>query len=238
MSNNNQDLWGLVNALQRELHAIRALALTGIPNAHWRHSIARDIGVIRGRVVLIRMDLEAGNISAAIEQLDHIKDDCGRVLTESTYENLLSAAPNLELDTFITQYVSSKEFIARDVRFMVKPDSKAQVRIIPSWLIQVLDILLDNSMRAIMELEEKVIKIETSTTEGNAEIHVVDNGPGLSTEVASKVFLDPISNEEDNSRMGIGLLIARIIIETYGGTMRLTSTRPGRTEFVITLPIT
>lgn len=76
------------------------------------------------------------------------------------------------------------------------------------------------------------------------EIRVVDDGPGIPAEVQERVFErffrgDPARGRvepTETSGAGLGLAISRRIAEAHGGTLTLVSSRPGRTEFCLTLP--
>lgn len=78
------------------------------------------------------------------------------------------------------------------------------------------------------------------------EIRVVDDGPGIPPEVQERVFErffrgDPARGRvepTETSGAGLGLAISRRIAEAHGGTLQLVASRPGRTEFCLTLPAT
>jgi len=77
------------------------------------------------------------------------------------------------------------------------------------------------------------------------EVRVVDDGPGIAPEVQERVFErffrgDPARVRVEasaTSGAGLGLAIARRIAEAHGGTLELVASRPGHTEFCLTLPI-
>jgi len=76
------------------------------------------------------------------------------------------------------------------------------------------------------------------------EIRVVDDGPGIPADLQERVFErffrgDPARGRvepTETSGAGLGLAISRRIAEAHGGTLALVSSRPGRTEFCLTLP--
>ena len=89
---------------------------------------------------------------------------------------------------------------------------------------------------AIEAATEPVIVELGSRREGDhVVIDVVDNGPGVPTEVREKLF-DPYFTTK-TSGTGLGLAICRRLLDVQGGKIRLESTRPGKTRFVIELPI-
>jgi heavy metal sensor kinase len=108
--------------------------------------------------------------------------------------------------------------------------------------------LLDNAIKH--SPPGTAVSIGLSGTDGRYDISIVDAGPGIPPGEHERVFeqfvrLDDerVGDEEDGeppaaSRggAGLGLPIARRIAESHGGTLVLAESRPGRTEFRVTLP--
>jgi signal transduction histidine kinase len=77
------------------------------------------------------------------------------------------------------------------------------------------------------------------------EISVVDQGPGIPPEAQSHVFerfyrLDSARSRNGSTLTagaGLGLAIGRRIAEMHGGRLDLAGSRPGRTEFLLTIPV-
>ena len=102
---------------------------------------------------------------------------------------------------------------------------------------QVLVNLLRNSFEAL-ELSNRngraLVRISAELIDGKLEVTVFDNGPGLPNE-AAKVF-DAFSTTKPNG-MGLGLAIARTIVESHGGKLWATSNQEEGVSFHFTLPI-
>ena len=89
---------------------------------------------------------------------------------------------------------------------------------------------------AIEAAREPVTVALGSRREGDhVVIEVVDNGPGVPAEVREKLF-EPYFTTK-TSGTGLGLAICRRLVDVHGGKIRLESTRPGETRFIIELPI-
>ena len=71
---------------------------------------------------------------------------------------------------------------------------------------------------------------------GRARIQVRDTGMGIPPEVLSQIFDPFFTTKEDQQRTGLGLAVARSIIEQHGGEIAVDSTPGQGTRFVITLP--
>jgi len=83
--------------------------------------------------------------------------------------------------------------------------------------------------------DRRRLTIKLSQTDNQMEVRVVDRGPGISPEVAEKLFTPLFSTKADG--MGMGLNICRSIIEFHHGRLWVEANPEGGSIFVITLPI-
>ena len=67
------------------------------------------------------------------------------------------------------------------------------------------------------------------------EISVVDNGPGITAEVAERLFHPLTTSKTDG--LGLGLSISASIVEAHGGRIWLQTGKAGATEFRFSLPL-
>jgi signal transduction histidine kinase len=58
-------------------------------------------------------------------------------------------------------------------------------------------------------------------------------GPGIPPEVLSQIFDPFFTTKEDQQRTGLGLAVARSIVEQHGGEIAVESTPGKGTEFVV-----
>ncbi|GGA76336.1 sensor protein FixL [Nitratireductor aestuarii] len=102
---------------------------------------------------------------------------------------------------------------------------------------QVLINLMRNAMEAMRESEVRELQVNIAGQgDGFIAVEVSDTGPGVSEEMATKLFQPFVSTKAGG--MGIGLSISKRIIESHGG--ELTTRRNGRggATFQFTLPVT
>ncbi len=72
--------------------------------------------------------------------------------------------------------------------------------------------------------------------EGNSVVvHVVDDGPGIQPEIRERIFEPFFTTKPAGDGVGLGLAIARRLIDQHEGELEIDSV-PGRTEFRVTLP--
>jgi len=98
------------------------------------------------------------------------------------------------------------------------PDA-LQVRSDPIHLQQVMLNLAMNGMDAMDGSKEgaRDLKIRTQKNAGTAEVTVMDSGRGIPEENLKNIFDAFFTTKPDGT--GLGLPIARTIIQTYGGTI-------------------
>ncbi|MGB0748600.1 MAG: sensor histidine kinase [Magnetospiraceae bacterium] len=70
----------------------------------------------------------------------------------------------------------------------------------------------------------------------NVQIDVADDGPGM-PEKARKNLFKPFAGSARKGGTGLGLVIAKDIVEAHGGTLNLTRTGPEGTLFRIEIPL-
>ena len=101
---------------------------------------------------------------------------------------------------------------------------------------QVLCILLDNALRYTPKGGK--IEVILQNLHRNVHITVSDTGPGIPPEHVSKIFdrfyqVDPARNQ---GGAGLGLAIAKCIVETHGGTIQAFSKPGNGANFSVNLP--
>jgi two-component system sensor histidine kinase KdpD len=103
---------------------------------------------------------------------------------------------------------------------------------------QVLVNLLENASRYTPAGSE--IAITAVAKERTAEIHIIDNGPGLPSgseeKVFDKFFRGSTVAPDGRRGVGLGLAICQAIIEAHGGKITASNRGDGGAAFIIRLP--
>lgn len=106
----------------------------------------------------------------------------------------------------------------------------------PSELNQVFTNIIDNALDAMENSENKVLSIQTEKIGNIARIRIEDSGGGIDPEVVNKIFDPFFTTKEVGKGTGLGLEVVQRIIAKHKGTIKVES-RPGKTAFIIHLPI-
>jgi len=104
---------------------------------------------------------------------------------------------------------------------------------------QVLFNLLDNAVR--FTPPGGAVMVSAHRHDGSVDVHVTDTGPGIAPEHLPRLFerfyrVDPSRSAKDGGT-GIGLAIARSVVEAHGGRIRAESEEGKGSVFTFELPV-
>jgi len=101
-------------------------------------------------------------------------------------------------------------------------------------LNQVWTNIIDNAIFALGTNGE--LLIETTCDNKNVNVKIIDNGSGIPAEILSRIFDPFFTTKKVGEGTGIGLDLVNRIIKRHQGEVKVNS-KPGRTEFLVCLPI-
>lgn len=148
----------------------------------------------------------------------------------------------VEIDTLLLEvydlFFSHVESHHKTLELILPDEMLPSLSLDADRIEQVLTILIDNAIAYTPDGTH--IQLELIHMEHTVEIHVADNGPGITEADKTKVFkrfyrLD--ASRHDNAHVGLGLSIAYEIIRLHDGALRLENAPSGGCLFIITLPL-
>jgi light-regulated signal transduction histidine kinase (bacteriophytochrome) len=109
----------------------------------------------------------------------------------------------------------------------------------PTRIQEVFGHLLSNAVR-FMDKPEGFVKVACAEENGFWKFSVTDNGPGIPEQHFEKIFrlFQTLQAKDQFESTGVGLTLAKKIVELYGGKIWLTSTVGQGSTFFFTLPKT
>ncbi|MEK7540089.1 MAG: HAMP domain-containing sensor histidine kinase [Patescibacteria group bacterium] len=125
------------------------------------------------------------------------------------------------------------------ITYKNKFENLPQAYIDPETMRAVLQNLLENAVKYTMDVGK--IEIDVEKDEDTLRISIADNGIGIPEDQAKDVFVkffrarNAIKQETDGS--GLGLYIAKTIVERNGGKIWFESTEGKGTTFYFTVPV-
>ena len=179
-------------------------------------------------------------IRRAIQRMNRLIEDLLDVVRLEGGQKLALEPKSVELGPVLSELCESFAAQAQpnqQTLTCVCADDLPQVIADRDRLAQVLTNLVGNALKFTPEGGR--VTIRASGTGDEVEISVEDTGPGISPEDLPRIF-DPYWQAGRTARLGagLGLTIAKGIVEAHGGQIRVAS-KPGEgTTFTFTLPIT
>ena len=165
-------------------------------------SIARSVEVISTLKTYVREDNDL--IKAKV----NLKENIGNVLSVFRYR--------------ISKNVSL-EFVVDDTAYIIGNEIK---------LFQLWSNIIKNALDCLEKTQNPTIRI-TSESEGDRiNIIIANNGPEIPQDIQSKIFKKFFSTKQLESGSGLGLSIAKSVVEEYNGTIKLLSDKK-KTQFII-----
>jgi signal transduction histidine kinase len=202
------------------------------------HEIRNPLGVIRGTVELMREEAGSGLAARHGERLEDLLGEVERMrrLTEDFLSLGKPDAPlataRLDLGEVLTEAARAAEATFRQVQVRCRVAARTSVVGDPGRLRQVFANLLANAGQA---QERGEIELTSDAGNGFAQVRVHDSGPGLPQIVRERLF-DPFVTTKPGGT-GLGLAVARMLVERHGGTLAFVDDgRPG-TTFEVRLPL-
>jgi K+-sensing histidine kinase KdpD len=115
------------------------------------------------------------------------------------------------------------------------PDDLPLVLADPGLLERVIANLVDNARR----YSRSAVRIETSYDDGQAQLRVVDSGPGVPDAEWDRIFapFQRLGDRPSDGGTGLGLAIARGFTEAMDGTLNPSPTPGGGMTMTVTLPV-
>ncbi|MEO0948456.1 MAG: ATP-binding protein, partial [Cyanobacteria bacterium J06641_5] len=104
----------------------------------------------------------------------------------------------------------------------------------PDELLQVWTNLIHNGVQAMEG--RGTLTISTDTNSDRVTVVVQDSGAGIEPAVQDRIFDPFFTTKSQGQGSGLGLSIAKEIVEKHRGQITLSS-QPGQTEFTVVLPL-
>lgn len=154
----------------------------------------------------------------------------------ASFRQLLTVGPQpdrIDVAEVVSQTARDAQQMTRPgVTVTVQADVDASARIDPRALRYVLHQLINNASEAMPEDGEIRLDVEADQTE--VRVAVEDEGPGFPPEIEGRASELHVTTKEDHD--GVGLTVARHLIEVHGGALRAEDLSGGGARVVVALP--
>jgi len=185
---------------------------------------------LRTPLTALRLRLENGETEPALDEAERLARLVDELLALARVDVSASPPEAVDLDDVVMGRVELWEPLAseRGVRLAASTHGTV-VRAGRARVEQVLDNLLSNAIDASPD------GASITVSAAGHEVHVIDEGPGLTPEQRSRAF-DRFWRASASPGSGLGLSIARRMVELDGGQIELRAAATGGVDAVVRYP--
>lgn len=177
------------------------------------------------------------DIKTEIQQMSDLVD---KLLAIARYDNskTIIKKEKFFINELAKSVIKPLKKLSSDHTFkLIQTDRKIELEADPVMIKQLFNILLDNAVKYTPKNKEITIKLETCAN--SLKISISDQGIGINKEDLPHIF-DRFWRAETSRHqkgLGLGLALAKEIVNLHHGTINVQSTPDFGTTFEITLPI-
>lgn len=227
------------------LHAEK-MASVGEMAAGIGHELGNPLAALSGRIEFLEMKIQAGNFNkedvlSTIATVKTLTDRMASIIrgmralsrdgTNDPFQKV--SLGGLVNDILEFTWDGFKKHGIK-VHFDI-PKDPVMIHCQPTQISQVFVNLINNAKDAVVELNEKWIKVEILDHESYVDVAVTDSGAGIPEGLREKIMAPFFTTKEMGKGSGLGLSVSKTIVEHHRGTLRIDS-KSSHTRFVVRLP--
>lgn len=143
----------------------------------------------------------------------------------------------IDMDEILDKVLKNLEVSINENNTQISYEKLPKIKADPSQISQIFQNLIGNSIR-FKRQENPVININSHENEDEWIFTVQDNGIGIDPEYSEKIFevFKRLHGKDKYPGTGIGLAIAKKIVERHGGSIWVESELNKGSKFIFTIP--
>ena len=216
------------------------LATAGRMAAAIAHEINNPLEALTNLIYILEHSPEATApirdlANAALAEVSRIAHITRQTL--GFYRDLRTPATlNLAHDVTDALKLYERRFAEKQVAIELRLDETLKITGVKGEIRQVISNLLTNALEAMEP--EGIMSVSVFAEAEWIVVSIADNGPGIKEDVIAKIF-DPFFSTKQGTGTGLGLWIAKTIVEKHSGEIRVSTIRDATnhgTEFEVRFP--
>ena len=204
-----------------------------------RHDIRNDLSVMLGwaKMLAEHVDDEGeDHLEKILNSGEHVVEltEIFRDYAETVVSNESLSVESVPICSVLETELSLREESFPDAEFVVR-DQLPEVEVTAnSMLSSVFRNLLNNAVQH-NDKDTPVVEVSCEERNGDVEIRVADNGPGIPDEQKNRIF-GKGEKGLDSPGTGIGLYLVHTLVTQYGGEVWVEDNDPTGSVFVVEIP--
>lgn len=195
------------------------------------HDLRTPLASLRVRTELVEDEGERARMAVTIDDMNKTLDD---ILSLARLGRPSEPEQKVDLPALAESVAEEFEDLGADVA--VEETDRLTVPMRPNLIKRALRNLIENALK----YGERA-RVRVSHEDGCALVEVDDDGPGIPTEEIDRMFEAftrlEASRSRDTGGSGLGLALARAIVEAHGGSLTLANREGGGLRAVMKLPL-
>ena len=200
--------------------------------------LSGQIGLIRSRATREGRTRDLDTANAAMQAVERLRRLIADLLDTNRLEQGLFAlvVQPLSMTALAQETASLLRTPTNDIQVRAAEDLRVQAD--PSRLRQALENLLNNAIRFSPPGASVIVTVEREVHADGVwvALSICDVGPGIVADLVPRLFTR-FARGPESTGLGLGLFLARGIVEAHGGTLTVESTPGVGTTFRLALPI-
>jgi len=228
---------------RNRLHQVEKLTAMGSLLASVAHELNNPLAIVIAQATLLVDKAGDEGTKRRAERIRAAADRCGRIV-KSFLAMARQKPPQreaLDLEAVVRSSLEMVGYGLRSAGIDVETSFAAGLPPILAdrdLISQVVSNLILNAQQALMERPlPRRIDIDGRRDGDRLVLRLADNGPGVSPEIAARIFDPYFTTKAAGVGTGIGLSISRSIIEAHGGELVLRDRPGGGAVFEVRLPV-
>jgi signal transduction histidine kinase len=224
------------------LHDAEKLSALGQVLAGISHELNNPLSVLTGQALMLKEKATDPATAQRAERIFNAANRCSRIVR--SFLDLARGKPAdpvaVSLADLVVEAVDARVDSLRRAGIDVVlelPRELPRIMADPDQIRQVVINLLVNAEHALRdEAGPRRVSILARAAQGCVSLNVSDTGPGVSSEISSRIFEPLFSTKPPGEGTGLGLALCRRIMEVHRGTITLASSSAAGTTFRLIFP--
>ncbi len=230
-----------VRALEADRERGERLATVGNMAAGVAHELRNPLNAVSMGMQRLRAEFDPAPREEYLRMVDLVQGEVRRL--NAIVEEFLSLARPMVLEhepiiaaTLLDEVLALVDGEARGAGIAIERATPAGLPVLHADRDRLKQVLLNLVLNAIQAMPSGgTLELGVEAGAGTMTVTVADTGSGIAPELLPKVFEPYVTTKAKG--LGLGLAIARRIIEAHGGTIEAESEPGQRTRFRFTLPL-